>query len=91
MPHREFDALDADERGAAQFNDLIDSSPPRRLPYVRQMRRSSRSVPTSVRRSVSGKGRACDRRLELARGETEETIRHLSANYRANRIDAKRY
>ena len=91
MAHRKFDALDADERGAAQLNDLIDSSPPRRLPYVSQMRRSSRSVPRSVRRSVAGKGRACDHRLELARGETEETIRHLSANYRANRIDAKRY
>ncbi len=29
--------------------------------------------------------------LEIARGETEETIQHLSANFRSNRIGPKDY
>jgi len=38
-----------------------------------------------------GVGRDRARPLEIAPGEAEETIRHLSANFGANRIDAKEY
>src|SRR5262245_16522445 len=92
MPHRNLDVLEAAERAAAQLNDLIDSSPPRRLLYVRQMRRSVQSIGANISEAFGReRGRDRDHRLEIARGETEETIRHLSVNFRANRIDAKRY
>jgi hypothetical protein len=38
-----------------------------------------------------GSGRDRDRSLEIARGESEETIRHLKANFRAERIGPKDY
>jgi len=92
MPHRNLDVLDAAERAAAQLNDLIDSSPPRRLLYVRQMRRSVQSISANISEAFGyEKGNGRDHRLEIARGETEETICHLGANFRTNRVDAKKY
>ena len=92
MPHRNLDVLDAAERAAAQINDLIDSSPPRRLLYVRQMRRSVQSMCANISEAFGReRGRARDHALEIARGETEETISHLRANSRTNRVDAKTY
>jgi four helix bundle protein len=38
-----------------------------------------------------GTGRDRERPLEIARGESEETIRHLNANYQTNRVGAKDY
>ena len=92
MAHRNLDVLDAAERAAAQLNELIDSSPPRRLLHVRQMRRSVQSISANISEAFGRKrGRDRDHRLEIARGETEETIRHLSANFRSNRVDPTRY
>jgi four helix bundle protein len=92
MAHRNLDVLDAAERVAQQLNELIDRSPPRHLLYVRQMRRSVQSIGANISEGFGrGTGRDRARSLEIARGEAEETIRHLSANFRANRIDAKDY
>ena len=92
MPHRNLDVLDAAERAAALLDDLIDRSPSRRLLYVKQMRRSVQSIAANISEAFGrARGRDRDYRLEIARGETEETIRHLSANFRVNRIEAKKY
>ena len=92
MAHRNLDVLDAAERVAQQLNELIDRSPPRRLLHVRQMRKSVQSIGANISEGFGrGAGRDRARPLEIARGEAEETIRHLSANFRANRIDATAY
>jgi four helix bundle protein len=92
MAHRNLDVLDAAERAADQLNDLIDQSPPRRLLHVKQLRRSVQSISANISEAFGReKGRDRDHRLEIARGETEESIRHLSANFRANRVGAKKY
>jgi four helix bundle protein len=91
VPHRNLDVLDAAERAAAQINQLIDRSP-RRLLHVSQMRRSVQSICANITEAFGReRGRARDHSLEIARGETEETIGHLRANFRTNRIDAKTY
>ena len=53
--------------------------------------RRSPSQRISVKGFGRGKGRDRARPLEIARGEAEEAIRHLSANFRANRIDAREH
>ena len=92
MTHRNLDVLDAAEQAAAQLNDLIDCSPPRHLLYVSQMRRSVQSISANISEAFGREnGRSRDHPLEIARGETEETIRHLRANFRTKRVDAKKY
>ena len=92
MAHRNLDVLDAAERAAAQLNDLIDQSPRQRLLHVRQMRRSVQSISANISEAFGReRGRDRDHRLEIARGESEETIRHLRANFRANRVGSKKY
>jgi len=91
MPHRNLDVIDAAERAATRVNELIDRAP-RRLLHVRQMRDSVQSIGANISEGF-GRGRDRDRNrsMEIARGETEETIRHLSANFRANRIAPEDY
>jgi four helix bundle protein len=92
MPYRNLDVLDAAERVAAQLNELIDRSPPRRLLHVKQMRDSVQSIGANISEGFGrGKGRDRAHSLEIARGEAEETIRHLSANFRTKRIGPKDY
>jgi len=91
MPHRDLDVLDAAERAADGVNRLIDRLP-RRLLHVNQMRDSVQSIAANIGEGFGrGKGRDRARPLEIARGEAEETIRHLSANFRTNRIIAADY
>ena len=91
MAYRNLDVLEAAEHAADLVNRLIDQSP-RRLLHVRQLRNSVQSVCATISEGFGrGKGRDRDRPLEIARGETEETIRHLGANFRSRRIDAKDY
>ena len=86
MTHRDLDVLDAAERAADRVNHLIDRSP-RRLLHVKQMRDSAQSIGANISEGFGrGKGRDRARPLEIARGEAEETIRHLSAKFRANRL-----
>ena len=92
MAHRNLDVLDAAERVAQQLNELIDRSPRGRLLHVRQMRKSVQSIGANISEGFGrGPGRDRARPLEIARGEAEETIRHLSANFRTHRIDTKDY
>jgi four helix bundle protein len=73
-------------------NDLIDRSPRGRLLHVSQMRTSVQSVVANIGEAF-GRARGDDRahRLRIARGEAEETIRHLSANFRSGRIGPREY
>ena len=92
MAHRNLDVLDAAERAAELLNELIDQSPRGQLLHVQQMRDSAQSIVANIREGFGrrpGRGRA--RSLEIARGETEETIGHLKANFRAQRIAPKKY
>ena len=72
-------------------NDLI-ARYPRRLLHVAQMRDSVQSIGANISEGFGrGNGRDRARPLEIARGETEETIRHLSANFRTDRLTAEDY
>jgi four helix bundle protein len=91
VPHRDLAVLDAAELAADAVNQLIDRSP-RRLLHVVQMRNSVQSVSANIGEGFGrGRGRDRDRTLEIARGEAEETIRHLKANLRINRIAPEEY
>jgi len=92
MPHRNLNVLDAAEQAAKQINALIDRPARPPLLHVRQMRDSAQSVVANIAEGFGrGSGRDRDRPLEIARGESEETIRHLNANFHANRIGANDY
>ena len=87
MAHRDLAVLDAARRLADRVNELIDRSPRGRLLHVRQMRDAVQSIAANISEGFGrGSGRDRDRSLEIARGEAEEAITHLAANYRANRI-----
>jgi four helix bundle protein len=91
MPHRDLDVLDAAERAADLVNRLIDRSP-RALLHVVQMRDSVQSIGANIGEGFGRReGRDRAHRLEIARGEAEETIRHLSANFRTKRIAPSAY
>jgi four helix bundle protein len=91
MPYRDLDVLDAAERAADLVNSLIDRSA-RALLHVSQMRDSVQSIAANIGEGFGrGTGRDRARSLKIARGETEETIRHLSANFRAKRVAAGEY
>ena len=92
MPHRDLNVLDAADRAADLVNALIERSPRGWLLHVRQMRDSVQSIGANISEGFGRRaGRARDRSLEIARGEAEETIRHLAANFRAHRIHAREY
>ena len=91
VPHRDLDVLDAAERAADAINSLIDRSH-RRLLHVRQLRDSAQAIPANISEGFGRrKGRDRARSLQIARGETEETITHLASNFRAQRIEPKVY
>src|SRR5215467_1165567 len=91
MPFRNLNVADAAERVEDAINALIDKSK-RRLLHVSQLRRSAHAIVSNLAEGF-GRGGEGDkaRSIEIARGETEETIRHLNASYRARRIDATDY
>lgn len=92
MPHRDLRVLDASEQAESQVNRLIDGPSGRRMLHVDQMRRSAHAVASIISEGFGrGEGRDRARYLRMARGEAEETIRHLSANFREQRITAKQY
>src|SRR5512133_2686390 len=92
MAHRDLAVLDAAERVADMVNELIDNAPRGRLLHVRQLRDAVQSIAANISEGFGrGTTRERDHSLEVARGETEEAIRHRRANYRANRIAAKDY
>jgi four helix bundle protein len=92
MAHRDLAVLDAAERLAEQINELIDRSPRGRLLHVRQLRDAVQSIAVNISEGFGrGSGRDRERSLEIARGETEEAIQHLRANFRARRIPRDEY
>ena len=91
MPHRNLNVLDAAERAADAVDQMIERFP-RRLLHVGQMRNAVQSVGANISEGFGrGTGRDRDRSLEIARGEAEEAIRHLSANFRSKRIAPQEY
>ena len=91
MAHRDLDVLDAAERAADRLNELI-ARYPRRLLHVRQLRDAVQSIAANISEGFGrGRGRDRARSLAIARGEAEEAIRHLSANFRDNRIGPSDY
>jgi len=92
MPYRNLNVLDAAEQAAKQVNTLIDGAKRPPLLHVKQLRDSAQSVVANIAEGFGrDTGRDRDRPLEIARGESEETIQHLKANFQVNRIDASDY
>jgi len=89
--HRDLAVLDAAEQVAAAVDRLADSKR-RPLIHKTQLRESAQSVHANIGEAF-GRGSKADRNrtLVIARGEAEETIRHLRANLKAERIDEKMY
>ena len=91
MLHRDLDVLDAANRAADRVNELIDRLA-QRLLHASQLRRSVQSISANISEGFGrGTGRDRARSLAIARGEAEETIRHLQANLRARRLSAPDY
>jgi len=84
--HRGLTVLDAADVVADEINRLIDGGL-RRLIHVQQLRKAAQSIGANISEGFGrGPGRERDHALRVARGEAEETIRHLRANYEAGRI-----
>ena len=84
--HRDLAVLDAADQVADEVNRLIDDAP-RRLLHGAQLRDSAQSISANISEGFGrGKGRERGRALRIARGEAEETIRHLRANFQSERI-----
>jgi four helix bundle protein len=84
--HRDLAVLDAADQVADEVNRLIDDAP-RRLIHVAQLRDSAQSIGANISEGF-GRGTDGERKsaLRVARGEAEETIRHLRANLASKRI-----
>ena len=92
MAYRDLAVLDAANRAADLINELLDQAPKGRLLHVGQLRDAAQSVVANIREGFGrGTGRDRDRSLEIARGEAEEAIGHLAANFRASRIAPRDY
>jgi four helix bundle protein len=84
--HRNLAVLDAADVVADEINRLIDNGQ-RRLIHVQQLRKSAQSLGANIAEGFRrAPGLERDHALRVARGEAEETIRHLRANYSTNRI-----
>jgi four helix bundle protein len=84
--HRDLGVLDAADQLADDINRLIDESP-RRLIHAGQLRDSAQAIGANISEGFGrGKGAGRSHSLRIARGETEETIRHLRANFASDRI-----
>jgi four helix bundle protein len=84
--HRDLAVLDAADQVADEVNRLLDSAP-RRLLHVTQLRESAHSIGANISEGFGrGPGGERSRSLRVARGEAEETIRHLRANFQSERI-----
>jgi four helix bundle protein len=84
--HRDLAVLDAADQVADEINRLLDSAP-RRLIHARQLRDSAQSIGANISEGFGrGKKHERNRALRVARGEAEETIRHLRPNFETGRI-----
>jgi four helix bundle protein len=84
--HRNLAVLDAADQVANEINQLIDNDAPRLL-HVGQLRKSAQSISANISEGFGrGAGGERSHALRTARGEAEETITHLRANYESDRI-----
>ena len=89
--YRDLDVVDAAEQVADAINALIDANP-RQLIHVKQLRNSTQSVCANIREGFGrGEGPERNHKLRLARGEAEEAITHLRANFASGRIQGAAY
>ena len=90
MPFRDLDVLDAAERLAERVNALVDGAD--NFLHAAQIRRSAAGIGASISEGF-GRREGAERkyRLEIARGEAEETISWLRSNSRSNRITSGQY
>ena len=92
MVHRNLAVLDAAEQAARDVNALLGRSERQPLLHMRQLRASAQSVAANIAEGFGrGPGGDRNRSLAIARGESEETIRHLNANFQVKRIGAQDY
>lgn len=84
--------IDAADRVSDRVQSLIDRPSGRRLLHTQQITESAQAIGANI---SEGFGRESERDrarfLRIARGEAEETIRHLSKNFRSKRIGEKEY
>src|SRR5215831_17471661 len=89
--HRHLAVLDAAEQVEDEINRLIDQSPGQ-LIHGSQLRSSAHSIAANISEGFGrGPGGDRNRSLRVARGEAEEVIRHLRANFAADRITRSRF
>jgi four helix bundle protein len=92
VAHRDLKVFDAAARATDRVNALIDRRDGWRLLHVPQMQKSVQSISANLAEGFGrGEGRDRARYLRIARGEAEETIRHLNTNLRAQRIAPRDY
>jgi four helix bundle protein len=89
-PYRDLAILDAAEQLAAGVTRLSDRTP--RLLHRQQVLKAVQSVSANIAEAF-GRATLADRnsRLVIARGEAEETITHLRANFNCERISPAEY
>jgi four helix bundle protein len=88
MGHRRDPAvLEAAVLVAKEVNPPLDSARGRLL-HAGQLRKAVQSIRANIKEGL-GRGRDGGRSqsFRVARGETEEAIEHLAANYETNRLD----
>ena len=89
--HRNLAVLDAADLVADEVNRLIDGGPCR-LIHAAQLRKSTQSIAANISEGFGrGRGRERNYALRVARGEAEESIRHLRANAQSERISQSTY
>ena len=92
MAYRDLNVLDAATEVADLVNKLIDRSPRGRLLHVKQLRDAVQSISANISEAFGREpGRARNHSLGIARGETEEAVRHVQANFRSPRVSAADY
>jgi four helix bundle protein len=77
-----------------EVNRLLDAKRPKkkRMLHVAQLRNSADSVSSNIAEGLGrGESDARDDKYRTARGEAEETIRHLSSNFEADRIGTSQF
>jgi four helix bundle protein len=83
--------MDAARSVVDEINALLDE-PGSRILYNDQLRDSAQSIAANLREAYGRRaGRERSQFLRFARGSAEETDEHLRANFRAARLEARRY
>ena len=88
--HRNLVVVEAADLVADEVNRLLDESP--RLLFRGQLRDSAQAISANISEGLGrGKDGGRNQSFRIARGEAEETIKHLRANYRIERLPRERF